>query len=191
MRTTTSPTRARVRSIIAAGIALLAVPVIAAGAFAAAGGQSELAAIREATARFHDVSVAEAEGYGRIYLCTDENSGAGAMGWHYANGAYVDPVNSPGLDLRTPEVLVYEPKPGGGLRLVGVEYVTFQAAWHDAFGAAKPSVLGRDLKAMDETNRYGLPPFYQIHVWAWKPNPSGLFNDWNPRVSCLGEGDPA
>ena len=191
MRTTTTPTRSRVRSIVAAGTALLALPIIAAGAFAAAGGQSELAAIRAATARFHDVTVAEAEGYGRIYLCTDENSGQGAMGWHYAKGALVDPATSPELNLLTPEVLVYEPKAGGGLRLVGVEYVTFQAAWHDAFGATPPSILGRQLKAMPAPNRYGLPPFYQIHVWAWKPNPSGLFNDWNPKVSCLGEGDPA
>jgi hypothetical protein len=33
-------------------------------------------------------------------------------------------------------------------------------------------------------NRYGLPAFYELHVWAWKTNPSGMFADWNPRVSC-------
>jgi hypothetical protein len=189
MRTSTTPSR--IRSIVAGAVALLAVPVLAVGVFAAGGGQSEIAAIRTATERFHDVAVAEAEGYGRIYLCTDENTGQGAMGWHYAKGAYVDPATSPELNLTTPEVLVYEPKPGGGLRLVGVEYVTFAQAWHDAFGVAKPTILGRELKYMDETNRYGLPPFYQIHVWAWKGNPSGLFNDWNPTVSCQGNGDPA
>jgi hypothetical protein len=24
-------------------------------------------------------------------------------------------------------------------------------------------------------NRYGLPPFYELHAWLWKPNPSGMF----------------
>jgi len=23
-------------------------------------------------------------------------------------------------------------------------------------------------------------------VWAWKPNPNGMFVDWNPKVSCEG-----
>jgi hypothetical protein len=39
-------------------------------------------------------------------------------------------------------------------------------------------------------NRYGVPSFYQIHVWLWKSNPAGIFSDWNERVSCLGMGDP-
>jgi hypothetical protein len=33
-------------------------------------------------------------------------------------------------------------------------------------------------------NRYGLPPFYSLHAWIWKPNPSGILTPWNPRVSC-------
>jgi hypothetical protein len=33
-------------------------------------------------------------------------------------------------------------------------------------------------------NRYGIPPFYALHVWAWRPNPSGVFADWNTKVSC-------
>ena len=31
-----------------------------------------------------------------------------------------------------------------------------------------------------------LPDFYELHLWLWKSNPSGLFEDWNPRVSCRG-----
>ena len=33
-------------------------------------------------------------------------------------------------------------------------------------------------------NRYGLPPFYELHAWIWKHNPRGMFDDWNPLVSC-------
>jgi hypothetical protein len=35
-------------------------------------------------------------------------------------------------------------------------------------------------------NRFGLPPFYTLHVWAWKDNPNGTFTNWNPNVSCDG-----
>ena len=32
----------------------------------------------------------------------------------------------------------------------------------------------------------GLPAFYELHVWAWRDNPKGVFADWNTRVSCEG-----
>jgi hypothetical protein len=35
-------------------------------------------------------------------------------------------------------------------------------------------------------NRYGIPAYYALHVWAWRRNPRGVFMDWNPRVSCDG-----
>ncbi len=47
-----------------------------------------------------------------------------------------------------------------------------------AAAAVRPFHLTRD------GNRYGLPAFYQLHVWLWKRNPNGLFNDWNPTVRC-------
>jgi len=33
-------------------------------------------------------------------------------------------------------------------------------------------------------NRFGLPAFYTLHVWAWKDNPNGAFTNWHPNVSC-------
>jgi hypothetical protein len=176
------------RSMLAAAVALLAVPILAVGAFAAGGGQSQLDAVRNATAAFHDIAAAEAAGYGPFYICTDENGGAGAMGQHYAN---IDLVLDPAIDPLRPEVLVYEPKPDGTYRLVGVEYVVFQDLWHDAFGAGTPSVLGVDMKPIPAGNRYGLPDFYERHAWIWRPNPRGMFDDWNSKVSCRGNGDPA
>ena len=35
-------------------------------------------------------------------------------------------------------------------------------------------------------NRYGIPAFYALHAWAWKANPTGPFEDWNPKVLCPG-----
>jgi len=25
---------------------------------------------------------------------------------------------------------------------------------------------------------------WALHVWAWRENPSGLYANWNPKVSC-------
>ena len=142
-----------------------------------------------ATAKYLRLDRALDDGYGVFYICTDNNTpGVGAMGQHYVNGAL---VGDPALDPLHPEVLVYEPMPNGHSRLVALEYVVLQADWHKAFGAAPPKLFGQELEAIGEDNRYDLPPFYELHVWLWKYNPSGVFSDWNPRVSCHGNGDPA
>jgi len=102
------------------------------------------------------------------------------MGQHFVKG---DLVGDPAVDALRPEVLVYEPLRGGGYRLVAVEYVTFQEAW-DATHATPPELFGETFHAVGAGNRYGLPPFYALHAWIWQPNPSGMFADWNPSVSC-------
>jgi hypothetical protein len=154
---------------------------------AVAGGQADIADVRQATARFHDLDQALAEGYILFYVCT-EQPGVGTMGQHFANLDLV--VGDPGIDPRRPEVLVYEPKQNGdGYRLVAVEYVTIQELWQGAFGSSTPTVVGQDLSLTAAGNRYGMPPFYQRHIWLWEPNPDGLFADWNPNVSCRGDGD--
>jgi hypothetical protein len=176
----------RARGFAIAIAALLVVPALSVAALAG-GGQSSLAAVRNATAAFHDVAAAEKAGYAPFYICTD-NEGVGAMGQHYVNlGLVLDPA----IDPLKPEALVYEPMPGGTQRLVGVEYVTFQDAWKEAFGDATPTVLGINLKPVSSPNRYGLPPFFQRHLWIWAPNPLGMTEDWNSRVTCRGPGDPA
>lgn len=175
------------RQVVVFAIALASLFVMAGSAIVMGAGQASIADVRAATQKFHSVAAAEAAGYGPFYLCTDDNNGAGAMGQHYVNGAL---VGDPAIDPLTPEAVIYEPMPGGGYRLVGVEYVVFQDAW-DATHSAPPSLFGRTFKLVLGGNRYGLPPFYQLHVWLWRPNPSGIFNDWNPKVTCRGNGDPA
>jgi hypothetical protein len=98
--------------------------------------------------------------------------------------------DEPVIDPLQPEALVYEPKKNGGYKLVGVEYVVFQAAW-DASNDAPPSLFGKTFTLIGAGNRYGLDPFYELHAWIWRPNPSGIFKDWNPSVTCRGQGDPA
>ena len=167
----------RGRLIIACAAALAAV-----GAGAASAAQPDVEAARQATARFHDVS--KLDGYGQFsdaagILCIDM-LGEGGMGIHYVNGSLVGDVNE---DARYPEALVYDPDAFGRLRLAAVEYIVNKQAW-DATHAGPPRLFGQDFLTVPAGNRYGLDPFYEIHAWLWKPNPSGFFNDWNPRVVC-------
>lgn len=147
-------------------------------------GRDGLGAVRAATAAFRNIDAAKAAEYGLLVdingiACIDNP--AGGMGIHYVNGAL---VKNPAINATTPEALVYEPLKNGKLRLVAVEYVVIKSAWHFAYGPRKPSLFGRTFGLVLEGNRYGLPDFYELHAWIWKHNPSGTFNDWNPRVSC-------
>lgn len=153
-------------------------------ASASTGGSSDLARARQATAKFRNLEVAKAAGYGLLLdaagiACIDK-PGVGAMGAHYVNGAL---VGDPAVDATKPEALVYAPAENGRLRLVAAEYVVLQAAW-DATNTSRPTLFGQQFALVPAGNRYGLPAFYELHAWIWKHNPLGLFNDWNPRVSC-------
>ena len=101
------------------------------------------------------------------------------MGIHFVNGNLVGDGE---LDAQHPEALLYEVA-GAKLRLVGVEYVVIAEAWN-AKHQAPPVLMGQLFNYVGAPNRYGIPAFYELHVWAWKSNPSGVFADWNERVSC-------
>lgn len=126
--------------------------------------------VAEANARFVDVEVAKAEGYAPI-PCVSGVEG-GAMGIHYVNGKLIEDGV---VDLGKPEAMMYEPKADGSLELVAVEYITTKG----------PAELdGHLFSFTNAPNRYGLPPFYELHVWAWRANPTGTFADMNPNVTC-------
>lgn len=140
-----------------------------------------VAAVREATAKYQDVNRAVRDGYGPVLGCV---SGAdeGAMGVHYLKPSLLsDGV----VDVAHPQLLVYEPLASGGLQLVAAEYLAIADIWDSAHPKGPPPILmGQLFDYMDAPNRFGLPAFYSLHVWAWKFNPMGVFSMWNPRVSC-------
>jgi hypothetical protein len=102
------------------------------------------------------------------------------MGLHYVNLALAGDGE---LDASRPEIVLYEPLPNGRVRITGVDYLVFAADW-DARHSSPPQMMGQLLHRFESPNRYGLPAFYTLHVWAWKDNPSGTFANWNPDVSC-------
>jgi hypothetical protein len=136
-------------------------------------------AVRESTRRFHDVNQAKAEGYHLLFGCVS-GPDDGAMGLHYVNMAL---VADPTLDPRRPEIVIYEPLPNGGRRLIGADFLVFSADWH-ASNTGTPQVMGQLMHLIESPNRYGLPAFYTLHVWAWKPSPTGAFVNWHSDVSC-------
>jgi hypothetical protein len=134
--------------------------------------------VRRATDQFKHVSAAVAAGYAPFLGCVSGPQ-AGAMGVHYVNG---DLVGDGALDAERPEALMYEPV-NGRLRFVGVEFIVLADAW-DAAHPARPVLMGHVLHYTGSPNRYGIPAFYSLHVWAAKENANGPFADWNPKVSC-------
>lgn len=168
---------------------LASIGVLAAGGYAVAagGGGSSLSGAKAATAAFHDHGAAQAAGY-TIHVaelsgatCID-NGAVGAMGDHFVNGSRL--VDEGVIDAAAPEALVYERRNNGTFKLVALEYIVFKADWEAAGHTSPPELFGRTFDFTNSPNRYGLPPFYALHAWVWKPNPSGMLFAWNPRVSC-------
>ena len=135
--------------------------------------------VRDSTERFKDVSVAEREGYALQFGCVT-GPDYGAMGLHYINGAL---VGSGIIDPTRPQIVIYEPNPDGSLHLIGVDFLVFASAW-DAKHSGPPELMGQLFHYWESPNRFGLPPFYALHVWAWKDNPNGAFVNWHPNVKC-------
>jgi hypothetical protein len=135
--------------------------------------------VRESTERFKDVTVAHHEGYELQFGCVS-GPDYGAMGMHFVNFPLVfDGV----LDAAKPEIVIYEPLPNGRLRLIGADYLVLADAWN-ATHLGPPELGGQLLHFFEAPNRFGLPPFYTLHVWAWKENPPGAFVNWHANVSC-------
>jgi len=166
-------------AFMAAIAGLLAIPAESASA-----SSPWLDQLRDATRQYQSVSHAKADGYAKFrdaegIACIDM-PGEGGMGIHFVNG---DLVGDGEVLADHPEALVYDPTPQG-LRLVALEFIVFKDAWRKEHPHGKPQLFGRTFEPVGADNRYGIPPFFELHVWAWKHNPAGLFEDWNPRVTC-------
>jgi hypothetical protein len=127
--------------------------------------------VRAATAPFKVLDKAVAAGYALHVSQCVENPPQGAMGFHHNNAALRDA----NLEVDKPEVLTYARTPDGQYKLTGVEYVVPISAWSRS---EPPTIMGQKLKRSDSLG------IWYLHVWIWEQNPSGLFADWNPRVTC-------
>ena len=136
--------------------------------------------VRSATIQYQNIATATVAGYGPFLGCVT-GPDHGAMGVHYVNGALLNGT----LDATHPQALIYEPT-DGQMNLVGVEFIVDSATWLK--NNANPPVLeGQTFQFVDAPNRFNIPSFFELHVWAWRANPKGSFMDWNDNVSCAGQ----
>jgi hypothetical protein len=133
-----------------------------------------IATIQRATARYHNLDAAIADGFVFLHGC-ETRPDEGPAGMVYVHfGRLLDGIADPA----SPEALLYEPRTTGRPKLVGVELAIPYALWTQQ---QPPELLGAEYQREDEFGVYGL------HVWVWRANPEGLFAESNPRVSCDGE----
>ena len=124
--------------------------------------------------------MAEKEGYRLEFGCVSGDD-FGAMGLHYVNDTLVDDGI---VDATRPQIVLYEAMPNGGLKLTGADYLVIADAWDATHPGMPPELMGQIFHYFKSPNRFGLPAFYTLHVWAWKENPKGAFVNWHPNVSC-------
>ena len=145
------------------------------------GDQSKLVQmVRDATKQYLDVNNAIKDGY-EPFLGCGSGSDHGAMGIHYVNGNLLNGT----IDVAHPQALIYEPS-NGQMKLVGVEFITIATTWLQN-NASPPVLEGQVFLYVDSPNRFNIPAFFELHVWAWRDNPQGDFVDWNNHVTCAHE----
>lgn len=143
------------------------------------GDKATLQEIRKLSGRYHSVSQAAAAGFVDDEVCTSV-PGLGGMGHHFVNVSRLDAT----LEADKPEVLLFAPKPGGGLRLAGVEYVVVDADQQLNTSNDRPVLAGHAFDGPMPGHFPGMPVHYDLHVWAWMENPAGDFATWNTALTC-------
>ena len=167
-----------IRGSVCAALVLALVPL---GATAGEHATPLIDKVRNATARYIDLNVALGDGFVPATPCVS-GPDTGAMGVHFVLPSR---ISSGALNAEQPEALIYEPMADGAMRLVGVEFIVLESVWTAKNpGGGVPALDGNLLNYIGAPNRYGLPAFYEIHVWAWEENPKGSYADWNTHVTC-------
>ena len=177
--------------VSAALLATLGTGLVAAKAGAL---NAELVAVRAAVAKYHDYDQALLDGYSLAgESCVF--SADGTIGYHAVN---FDLAVSGRNDPARPPILLYTPR-NDSLELVAVEY--FQVAlantesgpalWWDAsqapalgFFNPAPSIFGRSFDGPMAGHNSQMPWHYDLHAWVVESNPAGVFEMFNPAISC-------
>jgi hypothetical protein len=125
----------------------------------------ELAIARAATAKYHDVAQAVADGYVNV------NDYEPGEGFHYVKFPLIDETFNPD----EPEVLLYAQVPNEDrLELVAVEY-----AVPLPLSATPPAGFTGDADVWRENDEIGV---WEMTAWVWLHNSNGMFAHTNPRV---------
>lgn len=156
-----------------------------------------LAGARAATAKYA-TSLRRAKRNGYTTIVTQHIPD---MGWHFMNPKVTD------FDVTKPPILVYI-KQGGHWQLVafewvfterpatdplpGAQYGSFAAACHYVDGTFQPAASEADCRRRSPESgaRFGFwhPDLVTLHLWAWYPNPDGIYAGTNPLIRPFNNG---
>jgi hypothetical protein len=157
----------------------------------------QIAQSRIATAPYaNDLAAAQADGYSMTITQMMPN-----MGHHFLNPSITE------FDVTKPPILVYV-RDGDSWQLVAFEWVftekpekkPLEGARYGSFGAACHYEDGTfvfeeaESECEPESPESGAaftfwhPDLVTLHLWAWYPNPRGVFNGTNPLVRPFNEG---
>ncbi|GAB5080049.1 hypothetical protein [Arthrobacter sp. AD-310] len=142
-------------------------------AASASSGQSELAAVRQATVQYHNGDAAIAAGYLPVDECVP------GMGYHYVNFGQFGK-----MDPLVPDALTYAANTAGQLRLVAAEWFKVDADQNLATHDDRPSLFGKAFDGPMLGHAPGMPIHYDLHAYLWQGNPDGVLATYNPKVSC-------
>jgi hypothetical protein len=151
--------------------------------------------VRQVTRKYYGqpVKAAEDDGFQLLFGCVSDDD-SGAMGLHYVklDRYVIDPVKGvfdSEVEAGEPEILLYEPTPWGP-KITGADYLVDAEAWDKAHPGQTPQLNGQIFHYFGAPNRFGLRPFYTLHVWAWKDSPTGTFVNWHKEVRCDAHNSP-
>ncbi|MFF8830706.1 hypothetical protein [Streptomyces sp. NPDC015131] len=139
--------------------------------------RADLARAYRATAKYHSVERAVADGYKPMRGCIDRPEGG--MGYHYVNTA-----RNNSTDPAKPAALMYEDTANGGKRLVGIEFFVEDRDQKVSTDDDRPRMFGQPFLGPTPGVEAGVKVHYDLHVWIYKHNPRGMFTEWNPNVRC-------
>lgn len=137
----------------------------------AAEDNAALATLRRATARYHDLDAAVADGFVFLHGC-EVRPDEGPAGILYV---HLDRLLDGAIDPALPDGLLYAPSRNGKPKLAGVELAVFQSQWA---GQDPPEFLGTSFQTEEEFGAFGL------HIWVWSHNPEGMFAQAHPGIEC-------
>ena len=147
-------------------------------AISPAGVAAQLAQTKAALERFRSVDAAAAAGYVPSGPC--ETTTEGSMGVHWVNPPL---LQDPAIDPLRPEILLYAPGPSGP-ELVGVEYWKADTDQNLGTDDDRPTLFGRTFDGPMPGHIPTMPIHFDLHVYLWKRNPTGIFTKSNPDVRC-------
>jgi hypothetical protein len=128
----------------------------------------ELARLRAATARYHKIENALADGYD-----FDLTGYRSQMGHHYLKLSLLDGS----FELERPEVIMYVQGPNDRWRFVGVEYAVPIQDMNNI--PPPPAGFTGDADVWAVNYEFDV---WTLHVWVGLNNPNGIFAAHNPRL---------